>query len=49
VKIVSVGGGFLVRWIELKRDDIAFTTLLDQVLAVLEQASAPPPSERCEF
>jgi hypothetical protein len=46
------GGGFLagdVRWIELKRDDAAFTALLDQVLSVLEQASAPPPSASCEF
>jgi len=46
------GGGFLagdVRWIELKRDDAGFTALLDQVLSVLEQPSAPPASASCEF
>lgn len=46
------GGGFLagdVRWIELKRDDAAFMTLLDQVLSVLEQPSTPPASPSCEF
>jgi hypothetical protein len=46
------GGGFLagdVRWIELKRDDAAFTSLLDQVMTVLEQATAPPVNASCEF
>ena len=46
------GGGFLagdVRWIELKRDDAAFMTLLDEVLSVLDRPAAPAPSVNCDF
>jgi len=46
------GGGFLagdVRWVELKRDDTAFMTLLGEVVGVLDQPAAPPASPNCEF
>jgi hypothetical protein len=38
-----------VRWIELKRDDAAFTTLLDDILLILDQPTAPPATAIREF
>ena len=52
-RMSAAGDGFSIAfeptWIEIQRDDAAAFQLLNDVLDIVEDPSAPVPSDRCKF